>query len=165
MRIEARIGGEERTFDFEREGERLRGRIGNRELEAEVIEAAPLLLNLRMGSRVFHLSYSLEGRRLLLDAGGGEIEVEILDPLRSTAVAPEARGLPGRREVMTAMPGKVVAVKVKVGDEVLSGQGLAVVEAMKMENEVVSPKDGRVVAVEVVEGQTVEAGALLVAVE
>jgi len=165
VRIEARIGGEHRALDFERQGDRFRGRIGGYEFEAEVIETSPFLLDIRLGSRVFCVAYSLEGRRLLLDLGSREIEVEILDPLRPATGGSEARGMPGRREVVAAMSGKIVAVKVDVGDEVQCGQGLVVVEAMKMENEVESPKRGRVVAVEVVQGQTVEAGALLVAVE
>ena len=165
MRIEARIGGEQRALDFKREGERFRGRIGGQEVEAEVIETSPFLLNVRLGARTYRVAYSLEGRRLLLDLGSREIEVEILDPLHQATGDRETRGTPGRREVVAAMPGKIVAVKVRVGDEVQGGQGLVVVEAMKMENEVESPKPGRVVVVEVVQGQTVEAGAVLVVVE
>ena len=63
------------------------------------------------------------------------------------------------------MPGKVVKVLVKVGDEVKARQGLVVVEAMKMENELRSPKDGRVTEVLVAEGVSVEAGRPLVVVE
>ena len=63
------------------------------------------------------------------------------------------------------MPGKVVKVLVKVGDQVTARQGLVVVEAMKMENELRSPKDGRVTEVLVAEGVSVEAGRPLVVVE
>jgi biotin carboxyl carrier protein len=63
------------------------------------------------------------------------------------------------------MPGKVVKLLVKPGDEVKARQGLVVVEAMKMENELRSPKDGRVAEVLVAEGASVEAGRLLVVVE
>jgi len=63
------------------------------------------------------------------------------------------------------MPGKVVKVLVAVGDEVKSGQGVIVVEAMKMENELKSPKDGKVKTVAVKEGQAVEAGQSLVTLE
>jgi biotin carboxyl carrier protein len=63
------------------------------------------------------------------------------------------------------MPGKVVKVLVKVGDEVKEGQGLVVVEAMKMENELKSPKAGKVVEVLAKEGATVENNAKLVVVE
>ena len=63
------------------------------------------------------------------------------------------------------MPGKIVKILVGEGDEVEQGQGLVVVEAMKMENEIKSPKAGVVKKVGVEEGETVESGALLVVVE
>jgi biotin carboxyl carrier protein len=59
------------------------------------------------------------------------------------------------------MPGRVVRVLVVPGDEVQAGQGLVVVEAMKMENELKAPRSGRVLELPVRDGDTVEAGALL----
>jgi biotin carboxyl carrier protein len=59
------------------------------------------------------------------------------------------------------MPGRVVRVLAAKGDEVAAGEGLVVVEAMKMENELRAPRAGRVAEVAVREGQAVEAGALL----
>jgi biotin carboxyl carrier protein len=63
------------------------------------------------------------------------------------------------------MPGRVVRILVKPGDEIALRQGLIVVEAMKMENELTSPKAGRVKEVAVTEGTSVEAGRLLIVVE
>ena len=57
--------------------------------------------------------------------------------------------------VTTAMPGTIVAVKVKVGDKVSAGDGVLVIEAMKMENEIQTSKTGTVVAVHVSKGDTV----------
>jgi biotin carboxyl carrier protein len=71
----------------------------------------------------------------------------------------------GTQQVVAPMPGKVVRVLVKAGDQVKARQGLVVVEAMKMENELRSPKDGRIIDVSVAEGMSVEAGRLLVVVE
>jgi biotin carboxyl carrier protein len=71
----------------------------------------------------------------------------------------------GPQRVMSPMPGKVVRVLVKPGDEVKARQGLVVVEAMKMENELRAARDGRVRDVPVAEGQSVDAGTLLVIVE
>jgi len=71
----------------------------------------------------------------------------------------------GAAQILAPMPGKVVKVLVKVGDEVKARQGLVVVEAMKMENELRAPKDGRVTEVFVTEGVSVEAGRPLVVVE
>ena len=71
----------------------------------------------------------------------------------------------GPQRVVAPMPGKVVRVLVKPGDDVKARQGLVVVEAMKMENELRAPRDGRVRDVAVAEGQSVDAGAVLLVVE
>jgi biotin carboxyl carrier protein len=63
------------------------------------------------------------------------------------------------------MPGKVVRVLVKPGDEVVARQGVVVVEAMKMENELRAPRAGRVKEVSVVPGMSVEAGRILAVIE
>lgn len=57
--------------------------------------------------------------------------------------------------VTTAMPGTIVAVKVAIGDKVKAGDGVLVIEAMKMENEIQASKTGTVVAVHVAKGDTV----------
>ncbi len=71
----------------------------------------------------------------------------------------------GEQRVTAPMPGRVVRVLVKVGDDVAARQGLVVVEAMKMENELKASKAGRVKEVAVAEGTSVESGRLLVIVE
>ncbi len=60
------------------------------------------------------------------------------------------------------LPGLVVRVAVEVGDEVVEGDPLVTVEAMKMQNEIRAPRSGRVTRVEVAEGQTIASGAVLV---
>ena len=82
-------------------------------------------------------------------------------PKRDGAAASAA----GPQRVTAPMPGKVVKVLVKPGDEVRARQGLVVVEAMKMENELRAGRDGRVREVAVTEGQSVEAGAVLMIVD
>ncbi|MEO7133498.1 MAG: biotin/lipoyl-containing protein [Vicinamibacterales bacterium] len=71
----------------------------------------------------------------------------------------------GPQRVTSPMPGKVVRILVKPGDEVKARQGVAVVEAMKMENELRAARDGRVREVSVAEGQSVDAGTLLLIVD
>ena len=63
------------------------------------------------------------------------------------------------------MPGKVVRVLVAVGDVVVAGQGIVVIEAMKMQNELKSPRNGRVTAVKTVPGESVNGGAVLALIE
>ncbi|MBI2083355.1 MAG: biotin/lipoyl-binding protein [Deltaproteobacteria bacterium] len=68
-------------------------------------------------------------------------------------------------KVKSPMPGRVIGIKVTEGDVVKQGDGLIVVEAMKMENELASPKAGKVSKIVVKVGQTVEAGQELVVIE
>ena len=96
---------------------------------------------------------------------GEHFEFELFDERKSLLKKSAAMGAEGVQEVKSSMPGKIVMVFVSEGDEVEQGQGLVVVEAMKMENEIKSPKAGVVKKVGVREGETVEAGALLVVVE
>jgi len=108
------------------------------------------------------VSVVMRGDTYLVDVGGRVHRVQLLDARRArTAAAPGA----GEREVRAAMPGKIVAVLVEAGATVTRGQGLLVIEAMKMENEVTAPRDGTVQEIRVQPGQTVEAGELLAVVE
>lgn len=72
-----------------------------------------------------------------------------------------SRGGGGVERVVASMPGKVVRVLVSPGDRVAAGQGLLVIEAMKMENEIAAPRAGAVASIHVEAGLPVEAGALL----
>ena len=107
-------------------------------------------------------------REVLVD--GWRVEVE-LEPERRAALrerarrgrAEAARG--GPTEVHAIIPGVVVAVSVGVGDAVVTGQQLLVVEAMKMQNELRAPRDGIVGRIAVGAGRTVEVGDLLLVIE
>jgi len=68
----------------------------------------------------------------------------------------------GHETISTSMPGKVVAILVEEGQEISAGDGIVVVEAMKMENELRCAADGRVESIAVSVGDTVEGGAALV---
>ncbi len=75
---------------------------------------------------------------------------------------PAASTTEGNVKVNSPMPGKIIAVKVKVGDAVAKGQVLVVLEAMKMENDVVASAAGTVASINAVAGGSVEAGEVLV---
>lgn len=76
--------------------------------------------------------------------------------------APKTSGAAGAVKVTCPMQGKILGVKVKVGDAVKKGDVVAVLEAMKMENDIVAPQDGTVASIEVKEGDSVETGAVVV---
>jgi biotin carboxyl carrier protein len=84
---------------------------------------------------------------------------------RKRRVAKDTDGPSGPVQVTAPMPGRVVSVLVPEGTAVSRGDGIIVLEAMKMENELKAPRDGTVVALHVEEGQGVEGGALLATIE
>jgi len=102
--------------------------------------------------------------RVLVD--GRSYHINLVDERRLRVGASQsATQLQGLQRVSVPMPGKVIAVLVSEGDQVEKGQGLAIVEAMKMENEVHSPIAGAIKEIKVKAGDTVEGGAVLVIVE
>ena len=100
--------------------------------------------------------------------GGASVAPSAAPAVKAAAPAPAAapaKAAQGNISVTAPMPGKVLAVKVNVGDSVKSGTPVLVLEAMKMENDIVAPKDGKVVAIHVNVGDSVESGAVLVSLE
>ncbi len=95
---------------------------------------------------------------------GHRFEAEIRDPRRWSRRGAR-QGAEGSVKVTAPMPGKVVRLLVASGDEVTAGQGLLVVEAMKMQNELKSPKAGRVASLHAQQGETVSAGEVLAVIE
>ena len=97
--------------------------------------------------------------------GGRRYGFEVDDPRSLQGRRGAGAGTEGPRPVKAPMPGRVVRLLVEVGDEVAEGQGVVVIEAMKMQNELKSPKAGRVVRVGASVGDTVGSGDVLVVVE
>jgi biotin carboxyl carrier protein len=102
--------------------------------------------------------------RVLVD--GRNYRINMVDERRMRiGSAQSGLELQGRQSISVPMPGKIVAVLATEGDTVEKGQGLVIVEAMKMENEVRSPIAGEVKEIKVKPGDTVEGGAVLLIVE
>ena len=101
---------------------------------------------------------------LVVTIEGYRFELEVRDPRRWSRKSAGA-GAGAVQSIVSPMPGKVVRVLAGPGDEVVAGQGIVVVEAMKMQNELKSNRTGRVLSVPAKEGATVNAGELLATIE
>jgi biotin carboxyl carrier protein len=101
---------------------------------------------------------------LVVAIDGQRFEIEVRDPRRWSR---QAAGVGGSavQSITSPMPGKVVRVLVSPGDVVEAGQGIVVVEAMKMQNELKAARDGIVLALPAKEGSTVAAGELLATIQ
>ncbi|HEX6309879.1 MAG TPA: biotin/lipoyl-containing protein [Longimicrobiales bacterium] len=108
-----------------------------------------------------------DGAEWKLHVGGWPVRAEVVDERTRTIRAMTARssGPQGPKPVRAPMPGLIVRTEVSVGDRVRAGQGVVVMEAMKMENELKAEVEGVVSRVLIESGQAVEKGAVLVEFE
>lgn len=142
------VDGHEFTVDGRRTGRNNYSLlIDNRSFEVDVdVDATEDEYRVLLDGRTYHIAMSDERQ---VRVGGRQSGIEVS----------------GRQEVKIPMPGKVVTLLVNEGDTVDKGQGLVIVEAMKMENEVRAPGPGLVKEIRVKTGEAVEAGQVLVIVE
>jgi len=136
--------------------------LDGRPVAVDAVEIAPNTLSVLLDGQSFEISVtpSLDGK-LILQTGSQEFIAEVIDPRAWSGRRHSHVEAEGRQQVVAPMPGKVVRLLVKAGDRIEAGQGLLVVEAMKMQNEIRSPKGGTVERVLAKEGQPVNAGEVL----
>ena len=165
MKFEVRVDGAARTLEMERQANgSIRVRLDGTSFDAGAAEVAPGTFSILAGGIAFEARVLPVPGGLMVLCAGREFRVELHDP-RAWRGRPGAALEPkGRQEVAAPMPGKIVRVLVAAGDKVEVGQGLVVVEAMKMQNEIRAPKSGVIERVLAGEGQTVSAGERLVVI-
>lgn len=120
-------------------------------------------LSLLLGAQSFEAGLEMRdaGYTVFLEGRAYEVSVR---PAGAAELVQRVRET-GPARLVAPMPGKIVQVLHRIGDRVAVGDGLVVMEAMKMENELKTPREGRVKEIAVNEGQAVEMGALLALVE
>lgn len=161
MKYYVKVG--ETTYDVVIEGDDVRVNGARRRAHIEAV--APSVYALRLDGRVYQLAakpgpepgvydVALEGRRLTVEALDARARA-----IRELAGA--GTRVAGPAHLVAPMPGLIVRVNVSEGDRVQPGQGLVVMEAMKMENELRAASAGVVKRVAVSQGSAVEKGAIL----
>jgi biotin carboxyl carrier protein len=133
-----------------------------RQAQVETPEAG--VYSVLMGGRSYDAYLEESGRFLVVTIDGYRFEVEARDP-RGWSREDSLPGAGAVQVVAAPMPGKVVRVLVSLGDTVEAGQGLVVVEAMKMQNEMKAARPGRIATLPAREGATVTAGQVLATIE
>ncbi len=157
----------DRRLRVERHGSEIR--VDGEPVEAELQGGrAHPVRTLRAAARTHRLIATRNGKgRWRVDLDGERHESEVLDrgqeAIRAARMA--AGGAGGLSPLTAPMPGLVLRIEVEVGDRVAEGDGLVIVEAMKMENELTAAAPARVSAVHVSEGTAVEKGQLLIEFE
>lgn len=167
MRYVATIDGAEHEVEVEElSAETFAISFGGSRFEADLRRVGTASVSIIVNNRSFDFDVAREGEDVVVASYAGATRLTLIDAARHSMRSRKApREVSGRVEIKAAMPGRVVNLLVAAGDEVKVGQGVIIVEAMKMENELKSPKAGKVTEVKVAAGQTVEKGALLLVIE
>ena len=166
MKYHAIVRGQEHTVEIAPQEGKYRVVIDGKELLVDAVHLKGFAVSLLSSARSVRCDIE-PGKDGQLSVLVGETvhPLELLDERRLRLRKATGKfSMEGPQRVDAPMPGKIVRVLVKAGDEVAEGQGLVVVEAMKMENELKSPKAGKVTELHAVEGAAVESGAKLVVV-
>jgi len=138
--------------------------LDGRTLDVDVQETGSGFLSLIVDGRSHEVGLHRQGGTFTAVLRGRCLSVELVEASRgSVAVSRKAAAGPAR--ITAPMPGRIVRVLIQPDQEVRAGDGMLVMEAMKMENELRAPRAGRVRQLEAREGQAVETGALLVVLE
>ncbi len=120
-------------------------------------------LQVRVGTRRHEVR--IRGRQVILDGMAHEVSTEALEVMGRLSVGAEGSRVGAVLEVRPPMPGRIVKVRVSVGDRVGRGQTLAVLEAMKMQNEIPSPVEAVVRSVGVQEGDSIPSDRVIAVLE
>lgn len=109
--------------------------------------------------------YEYDGElvKLLIGKDYHSVEVELDRPIKIVDAVEEKKD--GHELIKAPMPGKIISVDVKVGDDVQKGQDIMVLEAMKMENRLKSPVDGKIKSINVKEGDSCNLNDLLMVID
>ncbi len=134
-------------------------------LDAQSVD--PSIYSIIMDGKSYEIDIDYKDSIYQVHYDGKLFKIELMDELKKRMLEKRggAGGLEGAYTVKSEMPGKVVEVKVKEGDEIKKGDVLLILESMKMQNEIKSPKDGKVTEVFIKGGDTIEAEANLITIE
>src|SRR5882672_262913 len=162
VQITGPFGKRTRVVELERDANHWKIKLDGQPVDADVAEISQNTISILLHgeSHEIRIAPSSEGK-LNIQTGTQEFTAEVIDPRAWSGRRHSHAELEGRQQILAPMPGKVVRVLVRAGEKVEAGQGLLVVEAMKMQNEIRSPKTGTVERLLVNEGQPVNAGEIL----
>lgn len=168
MKLIAELNDEKYAVEIKRDGSKITADVGGRVYELEASEPEPNVRLFKLENKIYQIFVSPNertGEPFAVSVGNHNYEIKIHDPKRLRGKHDAGESADGASEIKTAMPGKLVRVLVEIGAEIKKGDGVLIVEAMKMQNEMKSPKDGIVKEIRFKEGATVNAGDVLAIIE
>jgi len=165
MTFNVQIDDTSARLEVERHGDHCRFRLGDQpERQAQLTEVEPGIYSVLLDGRSYEAHAEIGNDCAWITIRGHRFRVAITDPRRWSTKRAGSHGHE-REEIVAPMPGKIVRLLVEPGQAIEAGQGVVVMEAMKMQNELKAHRTGRVAAIPVHAGDTVSAGAILATIE
>ena len=168
IKLKAEVAGKDHQISIQRQQSLVLAEVDGRSYQLEVRDLGDSEYLLLDGSTVHHCRVETRPRHpdhIEVNVRGTNYPVKITDPKRLRSAQSAAEHDKGAARIVAPMPGKVVRVLVEAGTKVEAGEGILVVEAMKMQNEMKAPKSGSVVSIDAQVGSTVNAGDVLAVIE
>ena len=165
MKLALTIDGRQDTIEILNSAPECRFQLGDGPARDANVEAAePGVYSILLDGRSYDAFVEDTPSGMVVSIEGHRFEIEAHDPRRWSRKS-AGGGTGAVQSILSPMPGKVIRVLAAPGDAVIPGQGIVVVEAMKMQNELKSNRAGTVLTVSAREGDTVTAGELLARIE
>ena len=162
---EVTIAGQTHKVELSRNGGGWRCSLNGRAVPLDVISTQEGVLSLLIDGKSYEIKQENTASETRIVVGHQRFEAVVRDPRSLRSRRRSDSGTEGVKKVTASMPGKVIRILAPAGTAVEAGQGVLVIEAMKMQNEMKSPKKGVVKKVSVSEGAAVEAGQVLAEIE
>jgi biotin carboxyl carrier protein len=162
MRFSASIFGKQHQLEIIRRGEGFECRIDGKYVEIDVTRISSDILSILYEGKSYEVR---RGLNETVTVGENSHQIQLSDPRSWRSRNQAGAGGSGPQKLTASMPGKVVRVLANAGASVHAGQGVVVIEAMKMQNEIRAPRAGTIASIQVREGQAVNAGQVVAIID
>ncbi len=166
MKLEALLGSEKHEIQLDKNDKGLyQIQLGEEEITVESQRVESDVWSLIIDNKSYEATVQQVKGKLRITLNGATWDIDVVDPRRRRSKGGAGGAVEGKQVVTSPMPGRVVKIEVAVGDKVEAGQGVVIVEAMKMENELEAEGAGIVKEIKCEAGQAVEDGQVLIVIE
>jgi biotin carboxyl carrier protein len=165
MIYEVKVAEKVHRVELQKRESGWRCKLDGQEMQLDAVSTQEGVLSILIGGKSYEVKQESTGTDFNIVVGGLRFPAQVRDPRSLRSRRGADAGSEGVKKIVAPMPGKVVRILAQPGTAVEHGQGVIVIEAMKMQNELKSPKKGTVKKLTVREGAAVEAGQSLAEVE
>jgi biotin carboxyl carrier protein len=165
MFYEVIVNGKSYRLELEKAAGGWECRLDGQAVNIDAVITRRDVLSLLVDGHAYEIKREQTATDLLMWVGSTPFAVELRDPRSLRSRNKDAGDEKGPRRIVAPMPGRIVRLLVAENSDVEAGQGIVVVEAMKMQNEIKSPKKGMVKKISATPGAAVNPGDVLAIVE